>query len=69
MSKPQENPLQQPQLQQSIDALLRLIEDEERFTRRENIFIGGFGQGFAVAAGALLVDGEGDLGGLIGFNG
>lgn len=70
---PQDTPdeEQQPALEQSIDRLLDLVREEERDSglSRSNIFIGGSGQGFAVAAGALLADGRGDFAGLIGLNG
>lgn len=56
-------------MEASIRGLLRLVQREEFFVGRQNIFIGGHGQGFALAAGALLVDGRGDFGGLIGLNG
>ena len=71
MGNPQDTPdhEQQPQLERSIEALLELVKLEEARVGRQNVLIGGFGQGFAVAAAALIVDGRGDFGGLIGLNG
>lgn len=72
------NPLQQQdspalddphELEVSIDGILNLIRNEQKSVRRHQIYIGGHGQGFAVAAAAFLVDGEGDFAGLIGLNG
>lgn len=64
----QEGPYQ-PTLEQAIDAVLELIRDEERLVPRSQIFLGGFGQGFALAVSALFADGRGDLAGVIGLNG
>ena len=60
-----------PELEFSIHVVLDIVREEETrpLIGRENIFIGGIGQGFAVAAAALLVDGCGDFAGLIGLNG
>lgn len=73
MWNPQETPdeRQQPALEHSIERLLDLVRTEEEVPGigRSNVFIGGSGQGFAVAAGALLADGRGDFTGLIGLNG
>ncbi|KAJ0103876.1 hypothetical protein J7T55_001246 [Diaporthe amygdali] len=72
------NPLQQQdspalddphELEVSIDGILNLIRNEQKSVRRHQIYIGGHGQGFAVAAAAFLVDGEGDFAGLFGLNG
>lgn len=67
-SNGQEGPYQ-PTLEQGIDAVLELIRDEERLVPRSQIFLGGFGQGFALAVSALFADGKGDLAGVIGLNG
>lgn len=70
MRKPQDSLDQvQPDLENSINHVLAIVEEETQWYRMDDIFIGGIGQGFAVAAGAMLVDGTGDFAGLIGLRG
>ncbi|KUI69603.1 hypothetical protein VM1G_05543 [Cytospora mali] len=59
----------QPSLEDNIDDLLLLIRAESRIVPRGQIFLGGFGQGCAMAIATFFADGEGDFGGLIGLNG
>lgn len=66
-----EDPDQRPELQisglqVSVAALLDVIRDEEELVPRNNIFLAGISQGFAVALAAFFADGRG-FAGLLGL--
>lgn len=59
--------IQQVGLQHSIQAVLAVIEEEEKPVPRNRIFLCGISQGFATAISLLLAEGQGGFAGLIGL--
>ncbi|KAM0278488.1 hypothetical protein ACHAQH_005155 [Verticillium albo-atrum] len=59
--------LQQPGLRMSVEAVLRIVAEEEAVVERSNIFLGGISQGFTMAVASFFAAGNG-LAGLIGMS-